>query len=1313
MIRGVSTLAREFLRRHPGGNLNMLALWTWGGKLVTALALAGTLTVSVALATSEAFAAPLPEPPPIVRSVEVRGEAMEDRVALVIRYEIAIPDPRRSYWAVIRLDGRVLERVYEGDRDLAARVGTGDVWEVEIPARTRTDPDHVADATPNDMSTQPASTWSIVTVTVELNAPTRLVAEGRALDLAIPEAAMTRLDLTVPGRIAKAVTSDGQPLPFTIQEPIPTTPTTPTSPGAPAASPTPDEAPAERATSRLTARLTPRARLEVRWSTRDDSSRSAPVRLAARALVEATLTATSCRALATFEIGCLSGAPEVLRFDLDPDLELLSVRLDGQTIARAPRVESTPNPNDPVAKSSNRIEIRLPEPMLRGGRRVVALTVRRPFVKTPVADAGGPSPAAEGSTTLRSELILRLPRPVEVLDLSGSLAVNRGEDLWFELRPLQGLRVIDPATELPPELKSPETNLGAFRFDEPFEIAVTARPVPARTLVETASTLTIGRERLAWSSRATLEMVQGGLSGVTIALPEGFQPERVGPSEIVRRWSLETSATGSDGQRGGARSPLVEAAASPNGVSRIELEWVTGSGRDRSGGVSPESRQRQVEWQGHMPRPDSSAIPLPFWTGPGLISRGGRLLLVAEPGLDLIWNDPDGTSGFVEEFTFPANWPGPRPPADRRVILLRHDGPARVVKVGLRTRPPRLELDSDIRAQVDPQTIRWTQTLNIRSQGEGLTELNLSVPHELVEAIEFRPPSGVRLEHMQDRTRTDATRENATATNSSASCMTPMRLEFAAPAIGEVSVRFDAVLPWESPLEPGRPRSLVVPLIRGCHADVVKERLAVELDPRLRGRLSAPLTTTPAGWRIETRQGNEGDTARGHFPLSPPSSGSDEIDRVSVEPSVSFLFRRGRSTLRPSSESPSESSREDHLDPPPPQLMIELPQPAELPAVRIERCDVRQAERSDGVLWWSMRLTITSHPGTIEMILPLGSQPRRCEVAGRTVGPERVGNDRIRLALPPGRVRVEFEAIAPPGTLEPWSEAQTRRWPLPRVENASFGRVRWFVSTQDNHVVLGVPAGWSDANEWRWSGLGWSRMARLDPFSPELNPDSSPVSNSAASPAASAPIGELGTASANDTGSRRETAPGRWLAFERTGDPLDPQLMEWSRLTFLGGTAALILGVGMWVATRPRFEALTTILGLLSLVALTIRHPESSPAYWQAAALGGGLLAAVRAIQARVKSTIAPRRPASGESPSGSAREAVGSGGASPSPSDSKSPSPLPRVEPSTALSPPRLAPPIAAPASLASNPIPATDTDPPQAPREANATPTSDSPRH
>jgi len=397
-----------------------------------------------------------PAPRASMIAVAVIGAVVGEQARLSVEFRVALEADGPS-WIPLRLAGLALGSIRESGRDLAGRLAEGRSWEVELAGRG----EHV--------------------VRVELIAEVATTADGRRVELGIPPAASTRIDLAVPRSVLDASTGPGEPV---VVEPI--------------------EAPAG---SRLSARLGPRARLALGWRERSDPATDLPVLLSARGEIAVDVAAGSVRTHGAWSIEAIRGAASQVIFRVEPGEEVVDVEVAGQPAPISVRREE--------GRSS--VVVPLGPPLPAGTSRRVVLVTARP---TP--------PEGPARVALRGQ-------PIEQARVqAGMLAIARSGPLFLNSTLGRGLRRIDPRTELSESLRARPDTVLAFEFaEQPFELNLAIEPAPPQVRVASRSTVSVTRQAARIDATLRYQVAQGPAYEVQVGLPRGLDFREAGPAELI------------------------------------------------------------------------------------------------------------------------------------------------------------------------------------------------------------------------------------------------------------------------------------------------------------------------------------------------------------------------------------------------------------------------------------------------------------------------------------------------------------------------------------------------------------------------------------------------------------------------------------------------------------------------------------------------------------------------------------------------------------------------------------------------------------
>jgi hypothetical protein len=397
-----------------------------------------------------------------VDSVTVKGVAAGDSAELTVEVGVTL-SAEGPVWVPFRIDARTLTTARENGEAIPLRSVEGTGWEAELKGRGR----HV--------------------VRVGLLVPVRLTPEGKTIQLAVPEAPSTRLDITFPGQVSTATVGPGE---------------------AVAVSPV-----VKDGRTRIEAELTPRSSLTLSWRDRQEGEGNRPPLLVSQGEIAVDVDAPgSLRTQSSWLIRSARGEAESLELGLHPDETVLELALDGQP----------PPAGFERVNGATRLTIPLTTPLAPGQARRLTLTTRRS------------APAAGATKVVLSGFPL-----ANAMEQTGSVGVSRAGNLWVTGTVGRGIVQIDPRTELPAALRArPATEL-AYRFTEqPFELTLGADPAPPVVRAGVRTTIAVSAASALVDTTLSVETTRGRLFDMAVGLPPGLGVESVGPPDLVAGWRV-------------------------------------------------------------------------------------------------------------------------------------------------------------------------------------------------------------------------------------------------------------------------------------------------------------------------------------------------------------------------------------------------------------------------------------------------------------------------------------------------------------------------------------------------------------------------------------------------------------------------------------------------------------------------------------------------------------------------------------------------------------------------------------------------------
>jgi hypothetical protein len=399
-------------------------------------------------------------PPALVEAVALGGEVGPELAQVTATFDVRLRDDAPA-WVPLQLSGLVVRQAAEAGEDRPLRADATGAWEVELQGR------------------------GAHRVEVGLVVPVRRDSDGRSLEVPVPAAASTRIDLGMPAG-TREVQAGGGPV-------------------------VPVEEGSESHRVRLS--LTPRDRVIVRWRLGSDANEAGPPLLAAQGEITIEIERGSARMRSNWSLRCERGTVEEVALRLpDSDDRIESIE-----------VEDVALPLEGAFDASLRVlRVPLPQPLQAGESVRLGLTTRRALT--------------EG---VGSRFEFHGYPIAGALSQSGIVAIVQGQDLWVSTTPGAGLRSIDPRKELPDSLRARPATVAACRFaEQPFELTLRSEPSPPLAAVESRTTLNIERESARTDAELDYRVVRGRLSEVRISLEDGLQLIEAGPQAVVDSYQV-------------------------------------------------------------------------------------------------------------------------------------------------------------------------------------------------------------------------------------------------------------------------------------------------------------------------------------------------------------------------------------------------------------------------------------------------------------------------------------------------------------------------------------------------------------------------------------------------------------------------------------------------------------------------------------------------------------------------------------------------------------------------------------------------------
>ncbi len=404
---------------------------------------------------------------------------------------------------------------------------------------------------------------------------------------------------------------------------------------------------------------------------------------------------------------------------------------------------------------------------------------------------------------------------------------------------------------------------------------------------------------------------------------------------------------------------------------------------------------------------------------------GGRIVVVADR--DLTVEGVEQGNGEKAAGTFrlatgepPADWPWP---ADRAgsgadeppTLWLRHDDHPAFLPLQITVHPRTITHESNLSVRVERRAIEVRQEIICTVRFGTMEQLNVSVPRELKGKWDIEEGNVASRQDLG----TGATGESLA------------RLNFAQPVSDRARLKLRYRLPLSPGLDPDQLKELDIPWVRVRGGTSGPVHAAVTADPGLELK---PLVNS---WKRDAED--------------EPSTNSE------AGPDLRFRL------------DPSE-----HATAVPLRVAAAAYPLTVLPTLVVARHWLRTIQGPDQSLHVTASYWVETHQGSLPVLLPPGAEEFRAKVGGEVPGQveaSRTSGHRIRFparwAAQPVLVEVDYSIPA---------RFVGSSWVPPRVmDNALVGETLWEVTLPSSRVLVGVPSGWTDENEWYWSVYVWKR----------------------------------------------------------------------------------------------------------------------------------------------------------------------------------------------------------------------------------------------
>ena len=544
----------------------------------------------------------------------------------------------------------------------------------------------------------------------------------------------------------------------------------------------------------------------------------------------------------------------------------------------------------------------------------------------------------------------------------------------------------------------------------------------------------------------------------------------------------------------------------------------------------------------------SGPVALPLFRPVVDSAAGGRFAVVTERNvaIDLDSGGDEPSSFRVDWGLPPADWiwPGRSPGPELGLTWLRCDANPETLPLKVTVRPRSIRHESTLTASIERRGADVVDEISGEVAFGAVSRLDVAIPREVPARWEVE---GVEL----------AAREPL---GQDADGSRRYRLRFARDYTDAFRLRVRYRLPFASPPGTDRDGRLVLAPIRVLEGASTGRRVLVSSESGLE------LKSESNGW-VATASTDPPATPEGGPPYRLALARSDE----KAGP-VAVLVHEG------------------------PRMP--------LPSVVVSRAWVRTVQRPEDDLATSAQLWVETRDGSMVIGLPPGSRRVRARVGSREVeegGVEVVAADEYRLrfpgSTPSGPILVAIDYVVP-------AAATSVDWPPFRLLGGGIiQQTMWEVQVLGSRAGVGTPAGWTDENEWSWSGLSCKRRPRKGPL--ELSnwlTGGSPRQRLAEPPMADEQAGRQG------------------YLFSRVGPPSRLRFAVFSRFTLLLLCSGPVLVVGLMVlARRPPPRMIAASLLILAFAAGAVIEPDVLILVLQSSSLGFALFLAALAMQRAIE----------------------------------------------------------------------------------------------
>ncbi len=262
----------------------------------------------------------------------------------------------------------------------------------------------------------------------------------------------------------------------------------------------------------------------------------------------------------------------------------------------------------------------------------------------------------------------------------------------------------------------------------------------------------------------------------------------------------------------------------------------------------------------------------------------------------------------------------------------------------------------------------------------------------------------------------------------------------------------------------------------------------------------------------------------------------------------------------------------------------------ELPTLVVPRLLIRSVEGFDGAIRSRARYWVETHGPVFPFALPEGARWIAARVDGQVT--DQVDFDPMRSGY---RLRFPPDVGSRPVLVE--LEYQDRgigggsTWQPPQLLDGGIVLdTLWEAELPWDRAIVGVPRGWSDENEWYWTGRIWKRRSWKDGASLDQW------------------LGGIASGQATEELRESRLDDSHHLLFSRAGPPSGLNMLILSRTWIVVACSGVTLILGFFaIFSRIRFRTAWAVAAGLAILAAAYLHPSVTLMALQSAFIGASL----------------------------------------------------------------------------------------------------------